>query len=63
VLEGLLAEKDTLPDIWYMLALALYSGGDFEEALKTVEEGEALLAHPACVPGDIAQDAFTELKV
>lgn len=44
VLEGLLAEDDSVPDVWYLAALCAHAGGDFEAALEAVAAGERLLA-------------------
>ena len=43
VLEGLLAEDDSVPDVWYLAALCAHAGGDFEAALEAVAAGEHLL--------------------
>lgn len=44
MLEGLLAEDDSVPDVWYLAALCAHAGGDFEAALEAVAAGERLLA-------------------
>ncbi|KAK9827266.1 hypothetical protein WJX81_005908 [Elliptochloris bilobata] len=43
VLEGLLAEDDSVPDVWYLAALCAHAGGDFEAALEAIAAGERLL--------------------
>ncbi|EIE25825.1 TPR-like protein [Coccomyxa subellipsoidea C-169] len=42
VLEGLIAEDDSVPDVWYLLGLSLHAGGDFEDALTAANEAERL---------------------
>ncbi|CAG9464242.1 unnamed protein product [Pedinophyceae sp. YPF-701] len=44
VLEGLLAEQDMDVNVWYLLTLAYYSGGDFPEARECMEHGAKLCA-------------------
>lgn len=43
VLEGLLAEDDSVPDVWYLAGLCAHAGGDFEAALEAISAGEHLL--------------------
>jgi hypothetical protein len=43
VLEGLLAEDDSVPDVWYLAGLCAHAGGDFEAALDAAAAGERLL--------------------
>lgn len=44
VLEMLIAEDDTVPEVWYLLGLALHAGGDFDEALTAAAEAERLVS-------------------
>jgi kinesin family protein 5 len=39
VLEGLLQENDTVPDVWLLLAVAYRSGGELEAAADAAKEG------------------------
>ena len=41
VLEGLLQENDTVPDVWLLLAVAYRSGGELEAAADAAKEGAA----------------------
>ncbi|BDA44049.1 probable assembly chaperone of rpl4 [Coccomyxa sp. Obi] len=43
VLEGLIAEDDSVPDVWYLLGLSLHAGGEFEDALTAANEAERLV--------------------
>ena len=43
MLEGLLAEDDSVPDVWYLAGLCAHAGGDFEAALEAIAAGEHLL--------------------
>lgn len=44
VLEDLLAENDTVLDVWHLLGLAYYSGGVLSEAREVCDAGLKLLA-------------------
>ena len=44
VLEMLIAEDDTVPEVWYLLGLALHAGGEFDEALTAAAEAERLVS-------------------
>ena len=39
ILEGLLAENDTVPDVWLLLAVAYRAGGELEAAAQAAKEG------------------------
>jgi hypothetical protein len=43
VLEGLIAENDSVLDVWHLLALAYYSGGALAEAEDVLQLGLKLL--------------------
>ena len=43
MLEGLLAEDDSVPDVWYLAGLCAHAGGDFDAALEAIAAGEHLL--------------------
>lgn len=43
VLEDLIEEDDSNPDVWHLLALAYYSGHQYEEATETLAKGQTLL--------------------
>ena len=40
----LIAEDDTVPEVWYLLGLALHAGGEFEDALTAAAEAERLVS-------------------
>ena len=61
VLEGLIAEDDGVPDVWYLLGLALHAGGEFDEALVTVEEAERLVATRPAAADEADPSAAGEL--
>lgn len=44
VLEMLIAEDDTVPEVWYLLGLALHAGGEFDDALTAAGEAERLVS-------------------
>ena len=39
----LIAEDDTVPEVWYLLGLALHAGGEFDDALTAANEAERLI--------------------
>lgn len=43
VLEDLLAENDSVLDVWHLLGLAYYSGGQLEEAEEVTAHGLKLM--------------------
>ena len=40
----LIAEDDTVPEVWYLLGLALHAGGEFDDALTAAGEAERLVS-------------------
>ena len=65
VLEGLIAEDDSVPDVWYLLGLSLHAGGDFQDALTAANEAERLTVlrkHDISNAGEFLLD-LEELKV
>ncbi len=40
----LIAEDDTVPEVWYLLGLALHGGGEFDDALNAAGEAERLVS-------------------
>lgn len=43
VLEDLIAENDSVPDVWHLLALSYYSGGMVMEAEEVCQSGMKIL--------------------
>ena len=62
VLEGLLEEDDSTPDVWYLLAMCLRGGGELADALDAVQRGHAA-AMAAGHTSTYSQYNFEELKV
>jgi DNA-binding SARP family transcriptional activator len=61
VLEDLIEEHDSAPDVWHLLSLAYYSGGQLEEAGEVLERGRQLLARLGVPPGDEIHDSYEDL--
>ena len=40
----LIAEDDTVPEVWYLLGLALHAGREFDDALTAAGEAERLVS-------------------
>lgn len=62
MLETLLAEYDGSPQTWYLLALAHYGCGAFEEASEALVQG---LAHTVCLSGpklEELEEMYSELQ-
>ena len=62
LLESLLEEDDSAPDVWYLLAMCLHGGCELEDALDAVQRGHAA-ATAAGLPTTDSQWNFEELKV
>jgi tetratricopeptide (TPR) repeat protein len=62
VLEELLCEHDEAPHAWYLLALAYYGGGCFDEASETLEHATKLLAKLNPGPQRDASALYGELQ-
>jgi cytochrome c-type biogenesis protein CcmH/NrfG len=61
----LIAEDDTVPEVWYLLGLALHAGGEFDDALTAANEAERLVTlrrHEAPGAGETLLD-IEDLKV
>jgi len=60
ILDELLVERDTVPDVWYMLAYAHHGALEFDLALEALKQGEELVHAKG---GDkAALDNFAELR-
>lgn len=61
ILDSLIAEDDSVPNVWYMLAMCLIGGGEVEAAEEALQQGQLLLKKTADAD-DLAKE-FSELKV
>lgn len=57
IIVRLLSENDSVPDTWHLYAMCLHASGQFDDALKAVEDGRmvgdlAIFSKRACVSGD-----------
>lgn len=62
VLEDLLAENDSVLDVWHLLALSYYSGGMIEEAAEVCKSGLQLLQQQQVGPDEGIALAFDDLQ-
>jgi len=61
----LISEDDSVPDVWYLMGLALHAGCEFEDALAATNEAERLVTkrkHDFPGAGELLLD-LEELKV
>ncbi|KAL3136730.1 hypothetical protein ABBQ38_005447 [Trebouxia sp. C0009 RCD-2024] len=61
ILDSLIEEDDSVPNVWYMLAMCLLGGGQTEAAAEALQHGQKLLRKQSDTD-DLAQD-FCDLKV
>ena len=61
ILDSLIAEDDSVPNVWYMLAMCLLGGGEIEAAEEALQQGQLLLKKSA--DADDLVKEFSELKV
>ncbi|GFH22266.1 TPR_REGION domain-containing protein [Haematococcus lacustris] len=61
VLQSLVEEDDTNPDVWQLLSLALYSGHQYEEALEAIVRGQSLMRRMRVPKADPHWAGFEEL--
>mmetsp|Transcript_33690 Transcript_33690/g.95305 ORF Transcript_33690/g.95305 Transcript_33690/m.95305 type:complete len:371 (+) Transcript_33690:356-1468(+) len=62
VVVSLLNENDSVPDTWQMYAMCLHASGQFEDALKAVEDGRTLCSKLGMPPDDVVIQSFSELE-
>ena len=62
VLDSLIAEDDSVPNVWYMLAMCLLGGGDVEAAEEALQQGQLLLTKKHTDADDLVKE-FSALKV
>ena len=60
-MDSLIEEDDSVPNVWYMLAMCLLGGGQTEAAAEALQHGQKLLRKQNDVD-DLAKD-FCDLKV
>ena len=63
VLEDLLKEDDSDPNVWYLMALCYHAGGHFSEALDAIAKGEGALQVTSGSKLAKEEPAFGELRV
>lgn len=61
ILDSLIEEDDSVPNVWYMLAMCLLGGGQTEAAAEALQHGQKLLRKQS-TSDDLAKD-FSDLKV
>lgn len=61
VLEDLLAENDSVLDVWHLLGLSYYSGGMLEEAAEVCKTGMQLMKQEQVGPEEGIAMAFDDL--
>lgn len=62
VLEDLLAENDSVPDVWHLLGLSYYSGGMLTEAAEICQAGMQLVQKQHIGPEDDITISFLDLQ-
>ena len=62
VLEDLICENDTVPDVWHLLGLAYYSGGHLEEAEEVAKKGMQMLQKQGPGQEDELVASFLDLE-
>jgi len=61
ILDSLIEEDDSMPNVWYMLAMCLLGGGQTEAAAEALQHGQKLLRKQSDAD-ELAKD-FSDLKV
>ncbi|KAL0027944.1 hypothetical protein WJX79_005156 [Trebouxia sp. C0005] len=61
ILDSLIEEDDSVPNVWYMLAMCLLGGGQTEAAAEALQHGQKLLRKQEDAD-ELAKD-FSDLKV
>lgn len=61
ILDSLIEEDDSVPNVWYMLAMCLLGGGQTEAAAEALQHGRKLLKKQADAE-ELAKD-FSDLKI
>lgn len=61
ILDSLIEEDDSVPNVWYVLAMCLLGGGQTEAAAEALQHGQKLLKKQSDAD-ELAQD-FKDLKV
>lgn len=61
ILDSLIEEDDSVPNVWYMLAMCLLGGGQTEAAAEALQHGQKLLRKQNDAD-ELAKD-FSDLKV
>lgn len=62
VLEDLIAENDSVLDVWHVLALSYYSGGMLDEAAEVCKTGMQLMQQHQVDPDEKIALAFVDLQ-
>jgi hypothetical protein len=62
VLEDLIAENDSVADVWHLLGLSYYSGGMLTEAAEVCKAGMQLLQKQRVGPEEDIMASFRDLE-
>eukprot|EP00873_Tetraselmis_striata_P029873 jgi/Tetstr1/450137/TSEL_037179.t1 len=62
IIVRLLSENDSVPDTWHLYAMCLHASGQFDDALKAVEDGRMVCKKMGMPQDDVVMQSFAELQ-